>query len=142
MSGLFASAPIGYVCFRTDHGTLIINTALNSFKHAKEIFEMMPYDSRKNCRRSIETRREDDRRTVYYLFGTQEWIDNIKNHYLSWPKLDRRENVRRNLERRAIDRRLKQLNEQDRSAIQYSQILLTQEERKLIADIYAVFDTV
>ncbi len=103
---------------------------------------MMPYDSRKNCRRSIETRREDDRRTVYYLFGTQEWIDNIKNHYLSWPKLDRRENVRRNLERRAIDRRLKQLNEQDRSAIQYSQILLTQEERKLIADIYAVFDTV
>lgn len=103
---------------------------------------MMLHESRKNCRRSTETRREDDRRIVHYLFGTQDWIDNIKNHYLSWPKLDRRENVRRNLERRAIDRRLKQLTEQDRSAIQYSQVLLTQEERKLIADIYAMIDSV
>lgn len=102
---------------------------------------MMPHDSRKNCRRSIETRRGEDRRTVSHLFGTQEWIDNIKNHYLSWPKSDRRDHVRRHIERRTIDRRLKQLTEQDRSAIQYSQVLLTQEERKLIADIYAMFDS-
>ena len=103
---------------------------------------MMPQESRKNSRRSTETRREDDRRTVCYLFGTQDWLDHIKNHYLSWPKLDRREHARRSVERRANDRRLKQLTEQDRSVIQYSQILLTQEERKLIADIYATFDTV
>jgi hypothetical protein len=91
---------------------------------------------RKFCRRSTTTRRVNERRAISYPFGSPEWVENIQLHYLSWPKLDRRQDDRRSNERRSDDRRQRQFTEQDRSEQQYSRILLTQEERKLIADIY------
>lgn len=94
------------------------------------------YDFRRNPRRSSMTRRVDDRRKIPYPFGSREWVENIKKHYLAWPKSNRRDANRRCDERRALERREQQLSEQRRSEKKYSPILLTQEERKLIEDLY------
>ena len=94
------------------------------------------YDFRRKLRRSSMTRRVDDRRKVPYPFGSPEWVENIKKHYLAWPKSNRRDMSRRSNERRAIDRRQQALSEQLRSKKKFSQVLLTQEERKLIEDLY------
>lgn len=94
------------------------------------------YDSRRNSRRLPTTRRIDDRRKIPYPFGSPEWVENIKKHYLAWPKSNRRDANRRNDDRRALDRRQQQLSEQRRSEKKFSMILLTQEERKLIEDLY------
>lgn len=94
------------------------------------------YDFRRNPRRTSMTRRMDDRRKIPYPFGSPEWVENIKNHYLAWPKNNRRNANRRSDERRAEERRQHQLSEQSRSEKKYSPILLTQEERKLIEDLY------
>jgi hypothetical protein len=91
---------------------------------------------RKELRRSQETRRVEDRRKVPYPFGTPEWEEHIKRHYLAWPKTNRRVDNRRSNERRSPDRREQQLTEQSRSLKKYARVLLTAEERKLIEDLY------
>ncbi len=78
----------------------------------------------------------DDRREIPYPFGSPEWVDNIKSHYLAWPISDRRVMSRRGNERRSAERRQLLLNEQDRSEKKHSPILLSQEERKLIEDLF------
>ncbi len=97
---------------------------------------MSTYDLRKSSRRGAMTRRQSDRRITPYVFESAEWIDNIKNNYLAWPKNERRTICRRENERRESERRLQQFTEQRRSEIKYSSIILTQEERRLIEDIY------
>ncbi len=97
---------------------------------------MKLYDLRRNLRRSSMTRRMADRRENPYPFGSPEWEENIKKHYLAWPKVNRRDVNRRNNDRRAQDRRQQQLSEQLRSEKKFSAILLTEEERKLIEDLY------
>lgn len=94
------------------------------------------YDLRRNPRRSSMTRRMADRRKIPYPFGSPEWEENIKKHYLAWPKSNRRDVNRRSTERRELERRQQQLSEQRRSEKKFSVILLTQEERKLIEDLY------
>lgn len=94
------------------------------------------YDLRRNPRRSSMTRRMADRRKIPYSFGSREWVKNIKKHYLAWPKSNRRDMNRRGDERRAMDRRQQDFLEQCLSERKFSRILLTQEERKLIEDIY------
>jgi len=94
------------------------------------------YDLRRRPRRSSMTRRITDRRKTPYPFGSPEWIENIKDHYLAWPKSNRRDTSRRSNDRRAIDRRQQMLSEQRRSEKKYSPILITEEERKLIEDLY------
>jgi len=94
------------------------------------------YDLRRNLRRSSMTRRMTDRRESPYPFGSPEWEENIKKHYLAWPKVNRRDVNRRNNDRRAQDRRQQQLSEQLRSEKKFSDILLTEEERKLIEDLF------
>lgn len=94
------------------------------------------YDFRRTPRRSSMTRRIADRRQIPYPFGSREWVENIKNHYLAWPKSNRRAQSRRSDERRAAERRIQQLSEQLRSGKKFSPILITQEERKLIEDLY------
>jgi hypothetical protein len=91
---------------------------------------------RKDSRRTIETRRIADRRSVPYEFGSSKWIENIQQNYLAWPIRDRRVESRRANERRNPDRRQQQLSEQRRSEKKYSRIVLTQEELKLIEDLY------
>ena len=97
---------------------------------------MTPYDFRHNLRRSSTTRRMSDRRKIPYPFGSPEWVENVKNHYLAWPVSNRRGQCRRSDERRAPDRRQQQLSEQRRSEKKHSPIVLTQEERKLIEDLF------
>jgi hypothetical protein len=94
------------------------------------------YDLRRNPRRVSMTRRMTDRREISYQFGSQEWVNNIKKHYLAWPKLNRRDMDRRGDDRRVMDRRLQQFSEQRLSEKKFSTILLSQEERKLIEDLY------
>lgn len=94
------------------------------------------YDLRRDSRRSVATRRVADRRKIPYPFGSKEWIENIKEHYLAWPKFNRRKTDRRGNERRTPERREQQLSEQSRSEKKFSTILLTEEERKLIEDLY------
>ena len=94
------------------------------------------YDFRRNPRRSTMNRRIADRRNIPHPFGSPEWVENVKENYLAWPRSNRREVCRRNTERRDPDRRQQQLSDQRRSEQKYSPILLTQEERKLIEDLY------
>ena len=97
---------------------------------------MTLYDFRRNPRRSSMTRRIADRRNIPYPFGSPEWVDNIQKHYLAWPKANRRDLCRRCNERRACERRRQQLSEQRRSEKKYSPILLSQEEKALIENLY------
>jgi len=97
---------------------------------------MILYDFRHNLRRSVMTRRMTDRREIPYPFGSPEWEENIKKHYLAWPKANRRNVSRRSDDRRVLERRDQLLSEQRRSEKKHSPILLTQEEKKLIEDLY------
>lgn len=97
---------------------------------------MRIYNSRRRGRRSNESRRKEERRTNNFLFGSAEWIENIQQFYLAWPKTDRRKQERRTTERRASDRRQRQLNEQQFSQTKYSPSILTHEERMLIEDLF------
>jgi len=97
---------------------------------------MNVYDLRRAPRRIAMTRRIADRREIPYPFGSEEWVKNIKEHYLAWPKTNRRTTNRRNAERREQERRQHQLSEQRRSEKKFSVVLLTTEERKLIEDLY------
>lgn len=94
------------------------------------------YDYRHNSRRTSISRRKADRRIAPYPFGSPEWIENVKKNYVAWPKTNRRDANRRCHERRESDRRQQLLSEQLRSEKKYSPILLTEEERKLIEDLY------
>lgn len=94
------------------------------------------YDLRQSTRRVSIMRRMTERRKIPYLFGSKEWVANIKEHYLAWPKFNRRDMNRRGDERRVMDRRQQQFSEQRLSEKKFSTILLTREERKLIEDLY------
>ncbi len=87
---------------------------------------------RRISRRVLKVRRLHDRRIVPYAFGSSEWVENIKNHYLARPKDDRRQVSRRcALERRGHDRR-----EQLQYLQKCSSAMLTCNELQLIADLY------
>ncbi|MGZ5050147.1 MAG: hypothetical protein ACXWF8_09060 [Methylobacter sp.] len=94
------------------------------------------YDLRRKLRRIILNRRIEDRRKIPYPFGSQEWIENIKQNYLAWPKTNRRIADRRAGDRRAHDRRQYDISEQQRSEQRFSSILLTDEEKRLIEDLF------
>ena len=98
--------------------------------------KLVKNDVRNSPRRSNKSRRVSDRRISHFVFGSDEWIENIKANYHVWPKTDRRLACRRSEDRRASDRRQRQLSDQQRSTLKYSNILLTQEELKLIEDLY------
>lgn len=94
------------------------------------------YDFRRSLRRTTMVRRRNDRRIAPYSFGSSEWIENVKKNYVVWPKWNRRGTSRRSNERRSSDRRYQQLSDQSRSEQKYSTILLTEEEKQLIEDIF------
>jgi hypothetical protein len=60
--------------------------------------------SRQHNRR-IEERRNHCRRVIFYPFGSDEWVHEISESYLLWPKDDRRHQERRYDSRRHIERR-------------------------------------
>lgn len=61
---------------------------------------------------------------------------NIQDHYLAWPKDDRRKANRRDNERRSSERRQQLLSEKRRSETNFLRIYLTQEEKSMIRDLY------
>jgi len=87
-------------------------------------------DLRKNLRESVTGRLISDRRQNTYAFGTQEWLDYIKQHGLKLPTHDSRK----------INRRASDNNSQPIEAISakkpYVRILLTPAEKKLLDDMY------
>ena len=97
---------------------------------------MSIYRTRTDSRQSSKCRRIADRRLFPYPFGSQAWIDHIKNHYLAWPKDDRRIENRRESERRALELAQQPFFGAAGSKEIYSPILLTQEERMMIQDLY------
>ncbi|MDT4287938.1 hypothetical protein RO575_00025 [Methylomonas sp. MO1] len=97
---------------------------------------MSAHELRAQARRSVQTRRLRDRRQTDYPFGSPEWLENIKNAYVAWPKADRRDHMRRAEDRRMADRRHTQASEQQRAAQKYSRVVLTSEERRLIQSLY------
>jgi hypothetical protein len=62
--------------------------------------------SRRHSRR-IEERRNHCRREIAYAFGSDDWVRVIKSSYVLWPKTDRRNQERRYLSRRNLERRLR-----------------------------------
>ena len=93
--------------------------------------------SRRSESRRTSDRRSNNRRVISYEFGSPEWIDNIQNNYLVWPKEERRKEDRRKSERRANERRsliLKNFN--DRSRYKAPSHLLSEEERKAIDEMF------
>ena len=98
--------------------------------------QVVKNDVRNYPRRSNQSRRVSDRRIVSYPFGSEEWVENVKANYHAWPKTDRRQGCRRSDDRRAFDRRQRQISDQQRSEKKYSNILLTHEELKLIEELY------
>ena len=91
--------------------------------------------SRRSESRRTSDRRSKNRRIISYEFGSPEWIDNIQNNYLVWPKEERRKEDRRKSERRANERRsliLKNFNDDERLFIKsFSEIITKLKEKDL-----------
>ena len=80
-------------------------------------------DFRKSTRKKNE-RRIQDRRQVEFEFGSLQWIEHVKKNYVAWPKIDRRNETRREGERRLENSQKAHNNNDD-----YSSDLLTEEEK-------------
>ncbi|TPQ24318.1 hypothetical protein ACH518_15970 [Methylomonas sp. HW2-6] len=98
---------------------------------------MNTHDSRSKPRRSASSRRLADRRQIPYPFASPQWLENIENAYLAWPKSDRRSRNTRIGDRRNCERRLAHVAGQARPAQTVSRISLTNEERRLIESLYS-----
>ncbi|MCP3851252.1 MAG: hypothetical protein GY694_13575 [Gammaproteobacteria bacterium] len=83
-------------------------------------------------------RRIQDRRRVNYVFNSSKWIKNIKNHYVAWPKVDRRQNIRRDGERRYVIKQQDVIGSQHYNLYNndYSSDLLTKEERLYFDELF------
>ncbi len=62
-------------------------------------------NSEQSSQRRKTSRRQRERRGNPFPFNSPEWIAWLQQHYLLWPKYDRRLQDRRASERREIDRR-------------------------------------
>ena len=85
-------------------------------------------NSRQQTRRHIE-RRATERRALTHQFMSQDWLEQIQNKNLSWPKQDRRLcNRRLSLRRNNSTRRRSNIHKQHLST-------LTTGEKKMLMDI-------
>jgi len=90
---------------------------------------------RKTSRRENK-RRQDERRIIPHDFGSEKWLEMIKERYFLWPKEDLRVSLRRQVERREIERRDDDLGKAPLfKQLEDSVEQLTNEERQYIADI-------
>ncbi len=63
------------------------------------------HEYRDKTRRTIE-RRKHVRRVIRAAFGSDKWVEAIQSNYVLWPKQDRRDSERRNVDRRWAERRV------------------------------------
>lgn len=92
-------------------------------------------DDRQKSRRQSE-RRSEERRLVTFEFGSDEWVEMIKQNYLLWPKEDRRVQDRRQLARRKANRRTKGRDgPKNREYPKSLSDLLTAEEKQMLNEL-------
>lgn len=92
---------------------------------------MKPKDPRKKSRREDE-RRIVERRVITHPFGSSEWVKEIQQDYLLWPKVDRRTNDRRCEVRRKDVRRTSSVESWN---TQKMYDLLTAEEKEMLNEL-------
>lgn len=80
----------------------------------------------RNQERKKLDRRQNDRRQLSLEFGSPEWVDHVKNNYVSGPKFDSRQSVRRDGERRDVNNAEELSNDEMND---YTSDLLTNEEK-------------
>ena len=97
---------------------------------------MTIYNERQYKKRFEKCRRVTERRDESLIFGSFAWVENIKKNYLAWPKFDRREVNRRDYVRRIFQQTEEQISEKNRAEEELSPLLLTQEEKTMIMDLY------
>ena len=94
----------------------------------------------KYVRREL-VRRQKERRKNDFEFNSPEWIAMIQEHYVLWPKYDRRKQERRSRDRRNSERRS---TERNSSAAKYlrqsdfvsSDDILDHNEKRMILDLF------
>lgn len=98
--------------------------------------------SQTNFRRS-HARRHKERRSNPFEFNSAEWIALMKEHYVLWPKQDRRNSDRRALDRRAEERRSFSRNAYSSRHIRQPQpqplltaSILEEDEKQMILDLF------
>lgn len=96
--------------------------------------------SQTNFRRS-HVRRDKERRSNPFEFNSAEWVAMMKEHYVLWPRQDRRSSDRRSSDRRAEERRTFSRNAYSSRHIRHLQPSLTadileEDERKMIMDLF------
>ena len=95
---------------------------------------MASNDSRQQSRRRKE-RRVKERRAVDYRFGSQEWLERVKQENYLWPKQDRRCNDRRRQDRRKNNRRINNGRRTSAVTIIKTHNLLTDEEKQMLNEL-------
>ncbi len=92
-------------------------------------------EPRQNARRKTE-RRQNERRAVAFSFGSNEWREEIQQHYLLWPKQDRRSQERRMEDRRRSARRLANICTQKKPIRpQRLDKILTEDEKQMLNEL-------
>ena len=95
---------------------------------------MSSEDPRKKNRRHSE-RRAVERRVNKHPFNSPEWIDEIKQSYLLWPKEDRRIKDRRTQPRRSGHRRIGSIANTPLGSSKKTYDLLSNEEKKMLNEL-------
>jgi hypothetical protein len=101
---------------------------------------MSSEDPRQKNRRHSE-RREVERRVILHPFNSPEWINEIKQSYLLWPKKDRRVKDRRTESRRSGHRRTGRLSDSFIDSSKKTYDLLTIEEKKMLNELSQTDDS-
>ena len=84
---------------------------------------------KKNSRQS--ERRSKERRIINFVFGSEEWLNSIKQEYLLWPKKNRRDQ-----DRRQHFRRIKNIGHSTFYVYtETMQNLLTEEEKQMLNEL-------
>ncbi len=95
-------------------------------------------DPRQASNRRQAERRRHERRIIQYAYGSPEWIAYIQQHYLLWPKQDRRRTERRQQDRRNSNHERRIRKNQKRlynPQFKNLQDILTDEEKKMLRQI-------
>ncbi len=95
---------------------------------------MSSEDPRQKNRRRFE-RRVMERRVITYAFNSKEWIKEIQQAYLLWPKKDRRVKDRRNEPRRNGHRRIGSITNFSLGSSKKTYDLLTHEEKQMLNEL-------
>ncbi|WP_150046095.1 MULTISPECIES: hypothetical protein [Methylomonas] len=91
--------------------------------------------------RRTYVRRQKERRVNTFAFNSPEWIAMMQEHYVMWPKTERRKKDRRAKDRRKIDRRraLRRADQPKYSRAPYffsTESILDEEEKQMILELF------